>query len=119
MGYPEDYGLIDGGGTNAAAGGGGSEGGEACVPFEVTIVADHWPKETSWVIEDTQVGDIVAEGTNDDLKPGEPVKFLECVNNRGGCYEFTIHGEIFISAEVYDRLIISTSIFIDIFTIIR
>ena len=98
MGYPEEYGLVAGAGMNEA--GGGSEGGEACVALEVTIVADHWPKETSWLVVDTEVGDIVAEGNNDDLAPGKPANYLECVNNRNGCYEFTINGEIFIICTV-------------------
>mmetsp|Transcript_47574 Transcript_47574/g.101088 ORF Transcript_47574/g.101088 Transcript_47574/m.101088 type:complete len:1167 (+) Transcript_47574:165-3665(+) len=87
LGYPEDYGLVDGGGSG---GSNGNEGGEACVPFVVTIVADHWPKETSWTVENTEIGGIIAEGGNDDLVPGTPVEFVECVNNRNGCYEFTI-----------------------------
>jgi len=94
LGYPEGYGIVEGGGKNEAWGGGGGEGGEACVPFEVTIVADHWPKETSWVVTNTEVGDVVAEANSDDLVPGEPVTFAECINNRAGCYEFTINGEI-------------------------
>lgn len=88
MGYPEDYGLVDGGLTV----GGGTES-EDCVPLVVTIVADHWPKETSWTVVNTEVGDIVAEGGPGDLVPGDPVKYLECLNNRNGCYEFTINGE--------------------------
>jgi hypothetical protein len=87
MGYPEEYGL-DGGGMNEI--GGGVGGGEACVPLEVTIIADHWPKETSWVVKTTDFGDVVAEANSDGLDPGKPVKFIECVNNRNGCYEFTI-----------------------------
>ena len=64
------------------------------MPFQVTIVADHWPKETSWEIINTQVEDeIIAEGSSDDLVPGEPVQFLECVNNKNGCYEFRINGK--------------------------
>jgi len=86
LGYPEDYGLAGGGDGSS-----GSEGGEACVPFKVTIVADHWPKETSWLVENTELGDIIAEGNNKDLIPGEPVEWVECVNNRNGCYEFTIN----------------------------
>ena len=80
-GYPEDYGFVP-------------EVSGDCVPFQVTIVADHWPKETSWEIINTQVEDeIIAEGSSDDLVPGEPVQFLECVNNKNGCYEFRINGK--------------------------
>ena len=80
-GYPEDYGFVP-------------EVSGDCVPFQVTIVADHWPKETSWEIINTQVEDeIIADGSSDDLVPGEPVQFLECVNNKNGCYEFRINGK--------------------------
>ena len=65
------------------------------VSFKVImIVADHWPNESSWVVTNTEVGDVVAEANIDDLVPGEPVTFAECINNRAGCYEFTINGEI-------------------------
>ncbi|KAL7553312.1 hypothetical protein ACHAWF_016588 [Thalassiosira exigua] len=98
LGYPEEDDLVDGGNTGAAVSGGGgqgSEGGEACVPILIVIVADHWPKETSWKIINTAFGDpehsVIAEGNNKDLAPGEPVDWLECVNNKNGCYEFTIY----------------------------
>ena len=97
MGYPEEYGLVDGGGKNEI--GGGVGGGEACVPLEVTIIADHWPKETSWVVKTTDFGDVVAEANSDGLDPGKAVKFIECVNNRNGCYEFTIKGESIIKSQ--------------------
>ena len=85
MGYPEDGGIN---GTTA------EDGDKAeCVPFEVTITSDQWPKEISWLVEDTESGEIVVEGTSDVLIPGEAVKYEECVNNRGGCYAFTINGE--------------------------
>lgn len=83
MGYPEDYGLVDGGLTTI--------GSDDCVPLQVTIVADHWPKETSWEVVLPQVeNEVIAKGSSDDLVPGDPVQFLECVNNRNGCYEFII-----------------------------
>ena len=63
------------------------------MPFKITIVADHWPKETSWVIEDTELGGVLAQGGSDDLVPGEEVDWVECINNRNGCYLFTIKGE--------------------------
>lgn len=86
-GYPEEYGLVESG---PAEGGDGS-----CVPLEVTIIADNWPKETSWQVVNTEVeNEVIAEGTSDDLVPGETVQYLECVNNRKGCYEFIINGEI-------------------------
>lgn len=97
MGYPDEYGLsetLDIGG-NVVTNGNGSEGGEACVPLKVTIVADHWPKETSWSVRDTEFGDaehsVIAQGTNMPLVPGEPTEWLECVNNKLGCYEFIIN----------------------------
>jgi len=86
-GYPEEYGLSDPG----AGGVGGNNGDGSCVTLKVTIVADHWPKETSWVVKNAEIGDIVAEANSDDLVPGEPVEYFECVNNRNGCYEFTIN----------------------------
>lgn len=75
---------------------GPAEGGDgSCVPLEVTIIADNWPKETSWQVVNTEVeNEVIAEGTSDDLVPGETVQYLECVNNRKGCYEFIINGEI-------------------------
>jgi hypothetical protein len=85
MGYPEEGGIN---GTAAEDG-----GNEACVPFEVTITSDQWPKEITWLVEDTEVGEIIIESTSDILIPGEPVKYRECVNKRGGCYAFTINGE--------------------------
>ena len=101
MGYPEDYGLGEGGGKTEDATLGGDGG---CVPLRITINADHWPKETSWVIKNTAFDattfddeeedhSIIAQGSPDDLVPGDSVTFLECVNNRNGCYEFTINGE--------------------------
>ena len=90
MGYPEEFGLSNG--TNAAAGG----GSEACVPFTVTIVADNWPKEISWVVKNIDMNETVAEGDNENLLPGEPVEYNECLKSKMGCYEFTINGEIFV-----------------------
>lgn len=83
MGYPED------GGINGTM----TEDDGDCVPFVVTITSDQWPKEISWQVEDTDVGEVVIEGTSDTLIPGEPVKYEQCVNKRGGCYAFTINGE--------------------------
>ena len=60
------------------------------MPLQVTVVADHWPKETTWVVVDTVTEKVLVEGLNDDLIPGEPVEWLECINNKLGCYEFTI-----------------------------
>ena len=78
------------------------------MPFKVTIVADYWPKETSWLVENTELGDIIAEGNNKDLIPGEPVEWVECVNNRNGCYEFTINGKISIHCRSVTHLLLST-----------
>ena len=61
------------------------------MPLEVTIVADQWPQETTWAATDAESGEEVAAGSNDGLVPGEPVKFLECINDKRGCYEFTIY----------------------------
>lgn len=85
MGYPEEGGIN---GTSAEDG-----SSELCVPFEVTVTSDQWPKEISWRVIDTDLGEIVIEGTSDVLIPGEPVTYQECVNKRGGCYAFTINGE--------------------------
>ncbi|KAL3776900.1 hypothetical protein ACHAW5_011022 [Stephanodiscus triporus] len=85
MGYPEEFGLSNG--TNAAAGG----GTEACVPFTVTIVADNWPKEISWVVKNIDMNETVAEGDNENLIPGKPVEYNECLKSKMGCYEFTIN----------------------------
>ena len=60
-----------------------------CVPFEVTVVADDWPQEISWTLKN-ETGDVVAEGTHDDLVPGEPFVWLDCINKKE-CYEFTIN----------------------------
>ena len=61
------------------------------MPLQVTVIADHWPKETTWAVVDTVTEKVLVEGTNDDLVPGEPVEWLECINNKLGCYEFTIY----------------------------
>lgn len=83
-GYPDDYAPPSNSDSN--------EVGEECVPFIVTIVADHWPKETSWTIKNTAVGgEVLAEGHSDDLKPGQAVEWVECINNKNGCYDFTIY----------------------------
>lgn len=89
MGYPEEFGLSNG--TNAAA----VEGDDACVTFTVTIVADNWPKETSWLVKNIDMNETIAEGDNENLVPGEPVVYNECFKSKMGCYEFTIKGEIF------------------------
>ena len=89
MGYPEEFGLSNG--TNAAA----VEGDVACVTFTVTIVADNWPKETSWLVKSIDMNETIAEGDNENLVPGEPVEYNECFKSKMGCYEFTIKGEIF------------------------
>ena len=88
-GYPDSYYEND---EDTGTDGGGSSGEpEACVPFEVTITADYWPKETSWTVEDTKTGDIIAEGGNDILVPGETANYpLKCINNKFGCYMFII-----------------------------
>jgi len=88
-GYPDDeYGPVGG---NTSGSGGGANIPQACVPLQVTVIADHWPKETTWAVVDTITEKILVEGTNDDLVPGEPVEWLECINNKLGCYEFTIY----------------------------
>lgn len=86
-GYPDSYYENE----EETAGEGNSGESEACVPFEVTVTADYWPKENSWVVENTKTGDIIAEGTNDLLVPGEAVKYpVKCINDRMGCYMFVI-----------------------------
>ena len=60
---------------------------EECFDFKVVITADDWPAETSWDV--TLDGEIVVEGTNDPLVPGEAVEYKECLPK--ACYEFTIH----------------------------
>lgn len=95
MGYSEGGGIN---GTSAEDG-----GSELCVPFEVTITSDQWPKEVSWLVKDTDLGDVVIEGTSDVLIPGEPVTYQECVNKRGGCYAFTINGENFCDCLAMSR----------------
>jgi hypothetical protein len=89
MGYPD---AEDGDNVNVTGTEGDSAGEpDACVPFEVTITADHWPKETSWTVEDLKTGDVLAEGGNDALVPGEEASYpVECINNKFGCYVFTI-----------------------------
>ena len=103
MGYPEEYGLGEGGGKSDPAGGPGSGSGvsEDCVPLTIRIVADHWPKETSWIVENTELKGtdhaVVAESNGSEgLVPGEARDFVECFNNRNGCYEFIIKGEILV-----------------------
>eukprot|EP00804_Cyclotella_cryptica_P010703 CCRYP_005498-RC/>CCRYP_005498-RC protein AED:0.05 eAED:0.05 QI:373/0.81/0.91/1/0.54/0.58/12/4229/1098 len=82
QGYPE---------TDDSTDGGGSSGGQDCVPFQVTITADAWPNEISWVVNNTETEELVANGGNDDLVSGEPFDYpVECINNRKGCYAFTI-----------------------------
>ena len=82
MGYPEEF-----GGANATATG---EDGE-CVPFQVSIISDNWPKEISWSVLNIDMNEIIAEGTNDVLIPGETVDYpQECFKSKLGCYEFNI-----------------------------
>lgn len=82
MGYPEEF-----GGANATATG---EDGE-CVPFQVSIVSDNWPKEISWNVINIDMNEIIAEGSNDILIPSETVDYpQECFKSKLGCYEFTI-----------------------------
>eukprot|EP00986_Skeletonema_menzelii_P019060 scaffold27058_cov151-Skeletonema_menzelii.AAC.4 len=89
-GYPDSYYENEEG--TAGTGGGGSSGqSEACVPFEVTITADYWPKENSWAVENTKTGEVIAEGNNDILEPGVAVKYpVKCINDKLGCYTFVI-----------------------------
>ena len=89
-GYPDSFYENEEG--TAGTGGGGSSGQSgACVPFEVTITADYWPKENTWTVENTKSGEVIAEGENDLLIPGEAVKYpVECINDKLGCYMFTI-----------------------------
>lgn len=88
-GYPDSY--YDDDDAVEADGGGKPGEPEACVPLEVTITADHWPKETSWIVEDIKTGDILAEGGNDVLVPGEATSYpVKCINNKFGCFLFTI-----------------------------
>lgn len=42
------------------------------------------------------MNETIAEGDNDNLIPGEPVVYNECLKSKMGCYEFTISGEIFV-----------------------
>jgi hypothetical protein len=87
-GYPDSYYENE---EETAGEGSNSGESEACVPFEVTVTADYWPKENSWVVENTKTGEIIAEGTNDPLVPGEAVKYpVKCINDRLGCYMFVI-----------------------------
>ncbi len=87
------------------------------MPFTVTILADNWPKETSWFVKNIDMNETIAEGDNDKLVPGEPVVYNECLKSKMGCYEFTIIGEIFvvmlicylINSDFRDALLISTS----------
>ena len=77
MGYPETDDATDDDG-----------GGQACVPFQVTITADAWPNEISWVVNNTETEELVAKGGNDDLVAGETYDYpVECINYRKGCYE--------------------------------
>jgi hypothetical protein len=80
-GYPEtDDGTDDDGG-----------GGQSCVPFEVTITADAWPNEISWVVNNTETDEVVAQGGNNDLVSGEPYDYpVACINYRKGCYEVSL-----------------------------
>jgi hypothetical protein len=89
-GYPDSF--YENEENTGTEGGGGSSGeSEACVPFEVMITADYWPKENSWTVEDIKSGDVIAEGLNDILVAGEEVKYpVKCINNKLGCYMFTI-----------------------------
>lgn len=80
-GYPEEF-----GGANVT-----TTGEEECVPFQVTIVSDNWPKEISWMVVNIDMNETIAEGTNDDLVPGEAVDYDECFKSRLGCYQFTIN----------------------------
>jgi hypothetical protein len=90
-GYPDSPNQNE---QNTGTEGGGSSGepeAEACVPFEVTITADKWPKENSWIVEDLKSGDVIAEGKNDILVAGKEVEYpVKCINNKSGCYMFTI-----------------------------
>lgn len=89
-GYPDSF-YENEDGTIGNNGGGNSNQAAACVPFEVTITADYWPKETSWSVEDTKRGEVIAAGVNDILVPGEAVKYpVECINDKLGCYMFVI-----------------------------
>jgi len=64
-----------------------SSGGQDCVPFQVTITADAWPNEISWVVNNIETEELVAQGGNDELVSGEPIDYaVECINNRKGCY---------------------------------
>jgi hypothetical protein len=84
MGYPEEF-----GGANVTTASG--EDGEECVPFQVSIISDNWPKEISWNVINIDMDEIIAEGTNDILVPGETVEYpQECFKSKMGCYEFTI-----------------------------
>ena len=80
MGYPETDDATDDGGA-----------GQACVPFQVTITADAWPNEVSWVVNNTETEELVAKGGNDDLVPGDAYDYpVECINYRKGCYAVSI-----------------------------
>ena len=90
MGYPDSFYESDEN-TSSSGGGGNSANDGACVPLIVTITADYWPKENSWIVENTETGEIIAEGNNDILVPDEAVRYpVECINNKLGCYLFTI-----------------------------
>lgn len=86
-GCTEEKGYPDGEGGDVD--GEGIVNPDTCVPFEVTIVADNWPKENSWTLTN-EAGDIVKEGINDNLVTGEPANWHECISKKV-CYEFTIH----------------------------
>lgn len=82
MGYPETDDATDDDGQ-----------GQACVPFQVTITADAWPNEISWVVNNTETEELVAKGGNDELVSGEVYNYpVECINYRKGCYEVSQEG---------------------------
>ncbi|KAL7542692.1 hypothetical protein ACHAXR_012001, partial [Thalassiosira sp. AJA248-18] len=78
------------GNTNSQNNGGDDEDEPLCRFTKVTITADNWPQEITWNIIDTETGNAIITGDNDDLIPNEPIATSICLPS-WACYKFQIN----------------------------